>query len=150
MNVNPLKLQSLCCIISRTVGAILSKRLSGALLRQREVPFPKARNQEGTQVTLQVLPEISVLECLPLEVGWKHHLITAFLKEEYKWKTMLGLKKEKLLRLREQPEKFIKGTAAKYTGVWSSRASQVKPFMSIKIVPKQLKNPTEKEPRIPK
>lgn len=54
MNVNPLKLQSLCCIISRTVGAILSKRLSGALVRQKEVPFPKARNQEGTQITLQV------------------------------------------------------------------------------------------------
>lgn len=83
-----------------------------------------------------------------MEVGWKHHLITAFLNEEHKGKTVLGLKKEKLLRLREQPEKFIKGTAAKCTGVWSSRASQVKPFMSMKIVPKQLKNPREKEPRI--
>lgn len=57
---------------------------------------------------------------------------------------MMGVR----LRLREKPEKFIKGTAAKCIGVWSSRASQVKPFMSIKIVTKQLKNPTEKEPRI--
>ena len=33
-----------------------------------------------------MLPEITVLECLSLEVGWKHHVITAFLKEEHKEK----------------------------------------------------------------
>lgn len=36
-----------------------------------------------------MLPETSVPECLSLEVGWKHHVITAFLKEEHKEKTML-------------------------------------------------------------
>lgn len=33
-----------------------------------------------------MLPEISVLECLPLEVGCKYRVIAAFLKEEHKEK----------------------------------------------------------------
>lgn len=36
-----------------------------------------------------MLPEISVLGCLSLEVGWKYCVITASLKEERKKKTML-------------------------------------------------------------
>lgn len=35
-----------------------------------------------------MLPEISVLECLPLEVGWKYYVFTVFLKEEHKEKTI--------------------------------------------------------------
>lgn len=33
---------------------VLSKKLNGALVKQKRVPFPKARNQEGMQVTLKV------------------------------------------------------------------------------------------------
>lgn len=97
---------------------------------RRGYPFPK----QGIRRECRSPWKYAVwkLECLPLEVGWKYYVITGFLKEEHKELTMLWHKKEKLLRLREQPEKFIKGTAAKYTDVWSSRASQVKPLMSIK------------------
>lgn len=50
------KLHPLCCIVSRTVGAILSKRLSGASVRPvQAVAFLKARNQEETQVIWKVL-----------------------------------------------------------------------------------------------
>nr|XP_013815870.1 PREDICTED: uncharacterized protein LOC106499048 [Apteryx mantelli mantelli] len=66
------------------------------------------------------LPEISVLERLPSEMGWNYHVITSFLKEEHKEKNMLCHKKKLLLRLRERPEKFIKGTIAKCTDVWSN------------------------------
>lgn len=137
MNVNPLKLpllyhqQDFWSNIVQEIEWCVGETKGGTLSQSRE-------SRGNTGHLASKLPEISVLECLPLEVGWKHHLITAFLKEEHKGKTMLAPKKEKILRLREQPQKFIKGTAAKCTGVWSSRVSQAKPSMSIKIVPKQL------------
>uniref|UniRef100_A0A8D2QVA6 Uncharacterized protein n=1 Tax=Zosterops lateralis melanops TaxID=1220523 RepID=A0A8D2QVA6_ZOSLA len=102
MNVNPLKLHN----IVQEIEWCISETKGGT-------PSQSKESRGNTSHLASMLPEISVLECLPLEVGWKHHLITAFLKEEHKGKTMVGLKKEKLLRLRDQPEKFIKGTAAK-------------------------------------
>lgn len=89
VNAGPLKLHSLCCIVSTTAGAVLSERLSGALVKQKGVPFPKATNQEGTVTLKRRLPQISVLECPPFEVGWKYHVITAFLKDKHKEKTVL-------------------------------------------------------------
>ena len=47
----------------------------------------ESRGNAGHLESMQ--PEISVLECLPLEVGWKYHVITAFLRKEHKEKTML-------------------------------------------------------------
>uniref|UniRef100_A0A8B9Q9R8 Uncharacterized protein n=1 Tax=Apteryx owenii TaxID=8824 RepID=A0A8B9Q9R8_APTOW len=90
---------------------ILSKRWSGATVKKRGMLSPKARKQVGT-----------VLERLPSEMGWNYHVITSFLKEEHKEKNMLCHKKKLLLRLRERPEKFIKGTIAKCTDVLKTHA----------------------------
>lgn len=67
---------------------VLSKRLNGALVKQKRVPFPKARNQEGMQVTLKVCCLKSGMPALRGRL-WKYYVITAFLKEEHKEITML-------------------------------------------------------------
>lgn len=70
----------------------ISKRQSGALVKQNKVLLPKVK-QLGSQVTLK-LHYWNQWAGLSLEAVWKYPVITDFLKEEHKEKTTLCHKEE--------------------------------------------------------